>query len=336
MKILVTGASGFLGSYVVSEALKKGHQVKAIVRPQKELTNLSWSDHPHLEVVRLDLETPKGLIEALNQVEAVIHLAAAKTGDYTQQYAGTVTTTENLLSAMSEKGITRLIAISTFSVYDYLKIKEGETVTEDAPVESNPQFRDVYAQVKLIQESKYHEFAKQGGQVTIIRPGMIYGRDYLWNACLGSPISQNLWLRIGNQAIMPLIYVENCAQAIVIALESTEAISQTLNLVDDHLPQQKQYVQKLQQKTSNNPSSILVPWSLINSIAQISWSVNQNFFKGKLKVPSTLIPARLHARFKKLIYSNERAKQVLNWEPYYSLDQALERVSSDLDLLAVN
>ncbi|ELR96296.1 nucleoside-diphosphate-sugar epimerase [Gloeocapsa sp. PCC 73106] len=331
---MITGASGFLGSYVTSAALKQGHQVKAIVRPHK--TALSWLSHPDMELIALDLATGEGLVEALAQVDGVIHLAAAKTGDYSTQYSGTVQTTENLLTAMSQAMVNRLIAISSFSVYDYLNIPAGATVTEDSPLESKPQFRDIYAQTKLIQETKCREFAQKGGKVTIIRPGMIYGRDYLWNACLGSPISPNLWLRIGNEATIPLIYVENCAEAIVKAAQQTEAIAQTLNLVDDDLPQQKIYVQKLQEKISNNPSSILLPWSLVNSIAGISWSINQNLFQGKLKLPSTLIPPRLHARFKQLNYTNERAKGVLLWQPRYSLDTALERIGSNLDLLAVN
>ncbi|TVQ43079.1 MAG: NAD-dependent epimerase/dehydratase family protein [Gloeocapsa sp. DLM2.Bin57] len=326
MKLLVTGASGFLGSYVVSKALEQGHQVKAVVRPQTNLNNLSWTNHPAREIITLDLTQNQGIVTALDQIDAVIHLAAAKTGDYATQYQGTVVTTENLLAAMSQTGVTRLIAISTFSVYDYLSIPVGTTLDENSPRETNPQTRDIYAQTKLIQEEKYREFAQAGGQVTIIRPGMIYGKDYLWNACLGNPVSEKLWLRIGNNSIMPLIYVENCAEAIILAVESDTAIGETINLVDDDLPTQKVYVQKLQQISSQNPASIVMPLPVMLAIANLAWFIQQKLLQGKAKIPGILIPSRLNARFKPLNYSNQKAKQVLNWQPSYSLEEALAKI----------
>ena len=336
MKLLVTGASGFLGSYVVANALKRGHQVKALLRQPSKLKQISWSKHPAIEIINIDLTDNEDIVTALAGVDGVIHLAAAKTGDYETQYQGTVVSTENLLKAMAQTGVNRLIAISTFSVYDYLKIPAGATVDENSPQEQNPQTRDIYAQTKLIQEQKYQEFAQQsGGKVTIIRPGMIYGRDYLWNACLGNPVSEQFWLRIGNQTIMPLIYVENCAEAIVLAAETQTAIAKTINLVDDNLPQQGVYVQKLQQKSAQQPNSIVIPLPLMLSIANLVWSINQKILKGKAKIPGILIPSRLNARFKPLNYTNKQAKEVLHWQPSYSLEQALERIYSDHDLLAV-
>ncbi len=329
MKLLVTGASGFLGSCVVSVALERGHQVKAVVRPQTNLEQISWKNHPALEIIALDLaKDDEGILTALDQVEGVIHLAAAKTGDYTTQYQGTVVTTENLLRAMNQKKVNRLIGISTFSVYDYLKIPAGATIDENSPLEENPQTRDIYAQTKLIQEAKYREFAQTGGQVTIIRPGMIYGKDYLWNACLGNRISGKFWLRIGNKSIMPLIYVENCAEAIILAVENDQAIGETINLVDDDLPSQKVYVQKLQQLSSDNPTSIVIPFAVMLAIANFSWFIQQKLLQGKAKIPGILIPSRLNARFKPLKYSNHKAKRVLNWQPCYSLEQALEKIST--------
>jgi nucleoside-diphosphate-sugar epimerase len=94
-------------------------------------------------------------------------------------------------------------------------------------------------------------------------------------------------------------------------------------------------VQKLQQKSAQQPTSIVIPLPLILSIANLAWSVNQKILKGKAKIPGILIPSRLNARFKPLKYTNSQAKEVLHWQPSYSLEQALERIYSDHDLLAV-
>ena len=185
MKLLITGASGFLGKFVVAAALQRNHQIKAIVRPASDEKRVNWHNHPDVELIRLDLRQPRGLTEALEGVDAVIHLIATKAGDFYTQFAGTVICTENLLSALVESDVSRLIAVSTFSVYDYLALNQNDLLDENAPIENHPLRRDEYAQTKLIQEELFRDFEReQAGKVTIIRPGMIYGQDNLWNAYL--------------------------------------------------------------------------------------------------------------------------------------------------------
>jgi nucleoside-diphosphate-sugar epimerase len=325
MNILVTGASGFLGRYTVAELLRRGHHIRAVVRPSTDDSSLPW--RTSAELVRLDLEQPTGLTEALRGVDAVIHLAAAKTGSLEAQMRATVTATDTLLNAMSETGVRRLIAISTFSVYDYLNLPPNSLIDENTPLDANPADRDAYAQVKLIQEQRVRQFQQQGGLVTILRPGMVYGRDALWNACLGAKAGDRLWLRIGNDATLPLTYVENCAAAIANAVEREQAIGKTINIVDDGLPTQSTYANKLLEQMANSPQTLVINWTLMRLLSQLTWQTNKLLGK-RLKLPGLLIPARLHARFKPLRYSNDLAKTVLAWTPQYSLDAALARSSA--------
>ncbi|MBW4646355.1 MAG: NAD(P)-dependent oxidoreductase [Goleter apudmare HA4340-LM2] len=336
MKLLVTGASGFLGQYVVTAALRRGHQVCAVVRPASGQTQLPWLNHPNLELVRWDLQQQSSPANVLDSVDAVIHLAAAKQGNFDTQYANTVVATENLLAAMVTAKVLRLVAISSFSVFDYLNTPPGAIINEDSPLEREPKQRDVYTQTKLLQENIVRNFQQQAnGQVTILRPGMVYGRDYLWNACLGVKVSDRLWIRIGGQAQMPLTYVENCADAIITAAESPTAVGQTLNIVDDDLPTQSLYAHKLTKLMPQSPYTIPLGWTVSRLLAQTFWLANQLLLAGKIKLPGILVPARLHARFKPLRYTNIRAQQVLNWRPQYDLDAALARSCSQQDLLSV-
>ena len=215
MNILVTGASGFLGRYTVAELLRRGHQVRALSRGK-----LPWQ-HPALTLAEADLNQ-SNLAEALSGIDAVIHLAAAKTGDFQAQMASTVTATERLIQALQTAAVTRLVAISSFSVYDYQALAPNALLDETSPIESNPSERDVYAQVKLMQESRVRQF---GQGVTLLRPGIIYGKDALWNASLGAKTG-SLWLQIDSGATLPLTYVENCASAIASAIEREAAIGQ--------------------------------------------------------------------------------------------------------------
>jgi nucleoside-diphosphate-sugar epimerase len=146
---------------------------------------------------------------------------------------------------MRSEHVRRLVAVSTFSVYDYLRQRQGSLLTEKARLERKPEARDEYARTKLIQEELIRDFEKEhGGQVTILRPGVIFGQDHTWTARLGADLGKR-WIRIGANAALPLVYVENCAEAIVIACQTDGAIGQTINLVDNETPAQRRYMAEL-------------------------------------------------------------------------------------------
>jgi nucleoside-diphosphate-sugar epimerase len=334
MRLLVTGAAGFLGRYVVAEALKLGHWVRALDRPGSELVRLPWSQHAAVELVETDLSSPGDLYPALREIDGVLHLAAAKEGSYAEQYAGTVVSTSNLLDAMRLAGVLSLVLISTFSAFDYLRFEEGEIIDEETPLERDPSQRDVYAQVKLLQEEMVRRFGSEPGmRVTILRAGVIYGRGHLWNARLGVALRPDLWIRVGQRARIPLIYVENCAEAILRAASREEAEGQTLHIVDDDLPTQRSYANAVVKRIAPRPRTVPVSWTLMRALARLAWEIDERFLGGRMRLPGVLVPARLHARFKPLGYSNERAKRTLDWSPRHSLMSALDRSCGSCDPL---
>ncbi|MEM8641770.1 MAG: NAD(P)-dependent oxidoreductase [Cyanobacteria bacterium P01_G01_bin.54] len=334
MKLLITGASGYIGRYVVAAALRRGHQVKALVRPSSDVSQLSWSAHPQVEQVRLDLLQAAGLTRALQDVDAVIHLVALLGGDAEMQIRDTTETTTQLLTAMSEAQVNRLVGISSFSVYEYLRKPEDSLLDERSKLVVKPTERDGYTQAKLLQEEQFHRYGELNkGQVTVLRPGMVYGRENLWHALLGAQMG-GIFLRIGDRAPLPLTYVENCAEVTVLAAESEAAIGQTLNVVDDDLPTQGEYIRTLQHLTPT-PNLKYIAWPLMRRLAGLAWWLNQTLLRGRVKLPGILVPAKLHARFKPLRYSNEQVKQTLGWQPRYALAEALDRSCSDQDLLQV-
>jgi len=336
MKLFITGASGFLGKYVVTEALKRGHQVRAVVRPATKVESIGWASHPSVEFVRLDLRRRAGIAEALTGAEGVVHLAASKAGDFYAQFGGTVLATENLLAAMVISNIKRLVAIGTFSVYDYINMRSGSMLDETSPLVKVPAWRDEYAQTKLLQEQLVKDFeTAQGGLVTVLRPGVIYGRDNLWTARLGASLGAGSWLRIGGYSKLPLSYVENCAEAIVMAAEQEAAIGQTINVLDDNPPTQRAYTKALMAQVENPPKLVPVNWTVMRMIGGLAWAVNQQLLGGKAKLPGVLVPAKLHARFKSLKYSNQKLKQCLGWEPRYGMEAAIARSLDNTDHFAV-
>src|SRR5688572_29457798 len=107
MKVLVTGANGFLGRHVVNELLRRGHRVRAIVRPAARLVDLRWPGEVDLHFG--DLRTSPTLEAAFEGIDVVIHLAAAVQGSEDMQFASSVVGTERLLDAMSQSATRRLV-----------------------------------------------------------------------------------------------------------------------------------------------------------------------------------------------------------------------------------
>ena len=226
--------------------------------------------------------------------------------------------------------VTRLVAVSTFSVYDYSNLKAGSVIDETTPIDLHPTKRDEYAQTKLLQEQLYRaEMARR--EVVILRPGMIYGRDNLWHALLGAELGP-LFLRIGSRATLPMTYVENCVAAMVAAIDATGVAGETINIVDDDLPTQAEYVAALERQTEI-PSSIPVPWPLMKLAATTISAVNDRFLDGRAKFPGIVVPEKLDGRFKPFRYNNDRARRLLGWAPQYTLAQAFTRSLSDTDLV---
>ena len=330
MKLCVTGATGFLGRYVVSVALSRGHSVRALVHRPADLKKLGWPADADLEQVKVDLRSKAGLADAVRGCDAVLHLAATKAGDLYAQFAGTVVATENLLWAMDQAGCRHIVAISSFAVYDYLHRRSFSVLDEASPTDEAMVDRDEYAQTKLIQEKLVRDTAaKNGWTWTVLRPGMIYGRDNLFNARVGMGGAGRTWVRTGAWAQIPLTYVENCAEAIVLAAETPAAHGQVLNLVDDRPPTQRRYAKLLQSRTTPRPRLVPLSWTVLRTVARLGWLWNRFVLGGKAKVPGLLVPARLHARCKPLRYRNDKAKSVLGWVPRYTLEQAVDRSLSD-------
>jgi nucleoside-diphosphate-sugar epimerase len=322
MKLLVTGASGFLGRYVVDEALRRGHAVRAMARSAVSAGKAGWDKDPRVEIAVADLRSRRGLVEVVAGVDAVLHLAAAKAGDVYGQYGGTVVATENLLWAMDQAAVRRIVHVSSFSVYDWMRMRSGLLVDESAPLEKDAFERDAYAHTKLVQERLVREHA--GLAWTVLRPGMIIGPDNLWSARVGAQ-GKRMWVRMGARTRLPITYVENVAEAIVLAAERESAAGQVLNVVDDETPTQRQYVKLLRERTTPRPKVVGLPWLGIRATARLAWLTNKLLLGNRARLPGILVPCRVHARFKPLKYTNRKIKEVLGWSPRYSLVQAIDR-----------
>lgn len=170
MKVLVTGAGGFLGRHVVDQLLERGHYVRAIIRPASAAPN--WKNY--VEIFRADLRSRDDFSSAFEGIDAVLHLAAATSGSEDAQFASSVVATEIFLAAMARSSVKRLIHVSSFVVYDWASAKG--TLDENTPLVSEPYRMGGYTIAKVWQERVVNRLAqKHSWDLTIARPGFIRG-----------------------------------------------------------------------------------------------------------------------------------------------------------------
>jgi UDP-glucose 4-epimerase len=320
VKVLVTGANGFLGQHVVSALLARGHQVTALVRPAAKVESLGWPEQ--VQLFRADLRAARDLETAFEGVDVLVHLAAAVTGGEDAQFASTVTGTERLLDAMARSRCTRLVLASSFSVYDWSRI--SGKLDESSPIEEGDDLyeRDGYSIAKAWQERVTREYAdRHGWQLTVLRPGFIWGRDHAYVAALGQQIGP-IHVVIGPTAQIPMTHVENCADLFAVAATDPRAIGETFNIVDGHGERIWGFLGDYLKGMRERGIRIPVPYALAYGVVRLAFAT---VFRRNLKLPQILIPCRFESRLKPLRYTNERARSVLGWRPPLSLDECLAR-----------
>jgi UDP-glucose 4-epimerase len=320
---LVTGANGFLGRHVVAEFLRRGHSVRAMVRPAAKVdpARLGWEGD--VELFRADLRASRDLPSAFAGVDALVHLAAAVTGGEEVQFAASVVGTERLLAAMAQSQCRRLVLASSFSVYDWSAIRGA--LTEDSPLEADLYDRDGYAVAKFWQEKVARRLAEENRwELVVMRPGFIWGRgnEYLFGiGQTAGPVE----VVVGPGRQMPLTHVENCAGAFVTATEKAEAAGQTFNVVDGHDASVWRYAGEYHRRTGVRRRRVPVPYWLAMLATRVIQKTSKTIFKGKGKLPGLFVPCRFEARFKPLRFPNDKLRTVLGWTAPLDFEQALRR-----------
>jgi len=175
--ILVTGATGKVGSHLVPRLLTQGLQVRVLVRPGPNVQKLRDQGE---EIVEGDLSRAESLDPALKGVETVVHLAAFFRGATPEQAREVnLVGTERLAAAARKAGVKRFIFASTSNVYApglNRPAREGDSPSPEPP--SHP-----YPASKVAAEAKLMELGREEGLgLCILRLGFVYGEGdrHVW------------------------------------------------------------------------------------------------------------------------------------------------------------
>ncbi len=176
MKVLITGANGFLGSHIVEESLLRGHETHVIVRG-KQLSSFLHSLEGRITIHRGDLLDTHLVEKALSGIELVIHSAGRVTdfGSYETFYQDNVIATETLLAASQKQKVPHFVFISSPSIFaeakDHLKVDES--------IPYPLQYMNFYAKTKSLAEQLVLHADSETLKTVSLRPRGIWGeRDY--------------------------------------------------------------------------------------------------------------------------------------------------------------
>ena len=326
MNVFLTGGTGFLGRRVAKSLLERGAHVRCLVRPSSDVRSLQnfvgnelWNG---VEMVPGDLSSVDACRRLIDNSDTVCHVAASLSGGAAVMFLNTVIPTRYLLTAAAQTGVRRFVQISSLGVYGAAELATGSQLDELTPLDSHPELRDPYTYSKIVQEQVAWEARAQSNlPLTIIRPGVIYGpgRGVLSNR-VGLKLGP-LLIKMGGSQTLPYTYVDNCAAAVSQACFAEGVDGEAFNILADGLPTGSQLLRKLR-RSGQGVRALWVPRPMIGPLSSV-YEWYSRWSQGQL--PGVITRYRSDSMWKKLKYTNAKAKVKLGWQPQVTFDEAFER-----------
>jgi nucleoside-diphosphate-sugar epimerase len=327
-RILVTGSNGFIGTKVVEKLLEYGFaNLRCFVRPSSYLGSLKnvfakFDAGRNIELVTGDLLSRDDCQKAAEGISIIYHLAAGMEKSFAGAFMNSALATRNLMDAFLQFGKPkRFVNISSFSVYSNLTLKRGGLLDETCPLEDAPQERfDPYGFGKLKQEELVKEYGeKHKLPYVILRPGYVFGPG---KTELNGRVGINtfgVFIQVNGSHLLPLTFVDNCAEAVVLAGLKPGAEGEVFNVVDDELLSSRQFLRLYQKKV--NRCCVRIPY-FVAHVLSFLWEKYSKWSKGQL--PAAFNRRRCAAEWKGNRYSNQKIHDRLGWKPRVPMKKAMD------------
>jgi 2-alkyl-3-oxoalkanoate reductase len=319
--VLVTGATGFVGSHVAEALARSGEAVRALARPGADT---SFLERLGAGIVRGDMSDLASLKSAMEGVDVVVH-CAAKVGDWGHVDEFRKVNVEGLralLDATLGKPLHRFVHISTLGVYE-ARHHYGTDETEPLP----ERHIDGYTQSKVEAERlalQYHR--KQGVPVVILRPGFVYGpRDRTVLPRLADRLNEGsvIYIARGKYALNTT-FVGNIADAVKLAIDSPSAVGEIFNITDGEFVSKRRFFETVADGLSvKRPRSFPpVPVWLARWLA--NWRESK-FRRENRPTPPRITQAQLKFAGLNLDFSIAKARTKLGYSPRVLFDEGMKQ-----------
>jgi nucleoside-diphosphate-sugar epimerase len=318
MTVLVTGATGLLGSHVTDLLVGAGQRPRVLVRPGEALNGLADA---HVDVAWGDMQDRDSLQAAVRGVDRVLH-CAARTGPWGPEleYRRTnVSGLKDFVDVALAAGVRRFVHVSSVTVHG-VDVDGDADETAQLRAEPNPYCASKVAGERLLAGL----IRSQAAPVTIVRPGWIYGpRDTASFGRFATLIQRRQMLMIGRgDNHVPLIYVRDAAQGVVLAAESDKAVGNAYVLVNDEPVTQRDYLNAIARELGAPAPSRRIPYRFAVALGTIAESATR-VARSRQPPPVTRFGVQLLGGENR--YSIGRARRDLGFSPQIGVAEGVRR-----------
>jgi nucleoside-diphosphate-sugar epimerase len=321
--VLVTGATGLLGSHLAERLIAQGSRVRALVRRE---SGTEFLDRLGVELVRGDLTDPVACTAAVADVASVFH-CAAKVGDWGRWHefqSGCVDATRTLAQAAARGGVRRFLHISSTSAYGH-PAEKATQIDESAELGQNVWVLDYYTRSKVDCERLLWQMADAGLlPLTVIRPSWLFGeRDRTTVPRLIREFRRGR-MRILGKGDNPLsaVYAGVVADAAILAARDPDSRGEAYNITSQGPITQQAFLDLFADALGAPRVSRHVPYALAFA-GGFLLEVRDRLLCRAKPPRVTRYGAWLLGRH--LEYSIEKARARLGWEPAISYGESIER-----------
>jgi nucleoside-diphosphate-sugar epimerase len=324
-QILVTGANGFIGSKVFETLLEYGFtRIRCFVRSNRNLSKLKQIAErlkAEVDFIEGNLLSRDDCLRAARDVSLIYHLAAGTGKSFAHCFMNSAVATRNLLDAtLKETKLRRFLSVSSLAVYSGFQIRHGDLINETCPIESEHMARfDPYCYGKVKQDEMVMAYSREHGvPYVIIRPGPVYGPGKKALTGRVGLDTFGIFLHLGGSNRLPLIFVDNCAEAIVLSGIVEGMDGEVFIAVDDDLPTSREFL-RLYKKNVGHFPSIYLPYPIFYFLNWL-WEKYSNWSEGQL--PPVFNRRSCATYYQKQIYSNRKLKELTGWSPRVPFKEA--------------
>ncbi len=272
-----------------------------------------------------DLESLGG--DFLKGFDVVYHVGArvVSTGAWEEFEKANVTATRQLLEMAETFGLKRFVYVSSLGIFDIPSA--GVTITEESDYDHEPLLRGHYTRSKIHADRLACAAARAGKPVVVVRPGRIYGHDHpsqpLFMGRVKKRLMGNTWVVVSRPSyLVPVAYVDNAAEAVVMAGTRDGVEGQIFNVIDDDTLTQKEYFRALAEIEKSKGRGLRVAFLPVGLFVPAVIAVDTLFKFLKRRAWSVAYQLRRSGRNAR--YSTDAARSELGWQPRTSLREALE------------
>lgn len=321
MNNLVTGASGFIGSFIAESLIKRGEKVRGFVRKTSDIAFLKSIG---AEIFQGSLDDCDSVFEAMKGVEKVFH-SGATVGDWVEWGEArrvNVKGTKYILEAAVKERVKRFVFISSLGV---LGMKDHNKTPDDAP---RIRVDDAYIYTKVESEELVENFTKKNNlPFTVIRPGYVFGpRDKKVIPRIVDFLKKERYIFVGSGLNkINMIYVENLADFVVKASYSEKAVNQIYNITNDSNMTMMDLVYMVADLWGCKRPAKHIP----KNVAYILCNILESFAKiTRAKNPPLLNKTRLKFLTLNLDFDISKARTDLGYTPQLNMLEGLRRTKA--------